>query len=167
MFWVRTNNQFAASAANSAGIVDVLAGFNTAYGADLFGFTITRIVGNMTMTSSDTAPAPPYMWSVGLRVEDGSTIAAVNTDAEQRTLAPDEDPYSDWMYATNRHGFSTSEGNVGLSSGPNRWEIDIRSQRRLDELGQSLYLFTGADLGGGLVETTQLSYDLNVLCKRP
>ena len=73
---------------------------------------------------------------------DSATVAEADTDTEQLNLTPNNNPHADWMYARNQPiWFSPSA--TGLSRQPLQFEIDNRSQRRLDELGQSLYAFSG------------------------
>lgn len=174
MFWARELIDETVSFTDRAQIVDLLLRFSTEYGADLFGFTVTRIVGNLTywQDSADPDGGEPQGVSVGIRVEDRASVQAIDTSAERLTTIPASDPFSDWMYVTNRYYNGFAGGTIGsvqsLISTENRWEIDLKAQRRLDELGQSLYLYLGQI---GTPEATssalRIMGDINVLCKRP
>ena len=61
------------------------------------------------------------------------------TDERQSARLPINDPHVDWMYARNNLGIThgTDSAEIDVAQG-NRVELDLRSQRRLDELGQSL-----------------------------
>lgn len=166
MFWVRFTNSFTASSGNDAEIVNLLSDFQTEYGADLFGFTVTRIVGNFkTRASGGTVPDTVRV-SSGIRVEDQQAIANTNTDTEQGELSPFFDPYTDWMWARNEYHVNSAASEAAVVLNTSRVDIDLRSQRRLDELGQSLYLFNQFDRGT-TVTSISYQYNLNMLMKRP
>jgi len=166
LFWARFDGQQTFTTGNDGLVVNLLADFETAYGADLFGFTITRIVGNFTHASNAGTAAAGYTLGVGLRIEDEQSVSNTNTDAEQIALAPQNDQFSDWMFARVMHGAVTGATDYALALQESRYEIDLRSQRRLDELGQSLYLMAAASREP-LTSDVDFNYSLNILCKRP
>ena len=95
---------------------------------------------------------------------DSATVAEADTDTEQLNLTPNNNPHADWMYARNQPiWFSPSA--TGLSRQPLQFEIDNRSQRRLDELGQSST--PSPAFTSHLPNNVQAAMDLHVLCKRP
>lgn len=170
LFWARRTelNQF--QAADLAQSNNLLEDFEGAYGADLFGFTITRIVGFYTWWAPNTtATSTTFTVSAGIRVDDESEIAG-STDTEQVARLPINDQFVDWMYARNNLGATQSTSaptgpDVPFQISRNMVELDLRSQRRLDELGQSLFFFHGLNASPG--DDVFFWYDLNILCKRP
>ena len=68
------------------------------------------------------------------------------------------------MYATNVPVWFSLGCGTGLVRHPYYFQIDNR-QRRLDELGQSLYLFSGVHASPP--NNVQAGIDVHVLCKRP
>ena len=127
-------------------------------------FTITRVIGTVVVWTEESDVETSRWFSLGFRVADSATVAEADTDTEQLNLTPNNNPHADWMYARNQPiWFSPSA--TGLSRQPLQFEIDNRSQRRLDELGQSLYAFSGVHQSPP--NNVQAAMDLHVLCKRP
>lgn len=172
LFWARTHGLQDLTTADSASTGDLLNDFQTQYGADLFGFTVTRIRGHISVqVAGQPDVSSPYNLSYGIRVDDESEITG-GTDANQQDRLPANDPFADWMYIRNL--WAIAPGSTSVEPSPttqlfqNRVEIDIRSQRRLDELGQSLFQYVGVD--GGVpdgFEAVNFYWDLHILCKRP
>lgn len=172
MFWVRYSGLFQYNSEQQAAIGDMLSQFQADYGADLFGFTVTRIRGYYTFW----APNQPDVTtsanlSLGIRI--GTENAVPATDAEQAELIPINDEYADWMYT--RNNLLLMPGSTSLTPTPseqamgNRVELDLKAQRRLDEMGQSLFLFAGVNAPIEPDTDTELTawWDFNILCKRP
>ena len=156
--------------AKSASQQSLLATFQEAYDADLFGFTVTRIIGHYTYWTSDaTDVSTTYNLSVGIRVDETSDTQGID-DTQQSDRLPINDPHVDWMYARNNLGItygttaSATTDQTAIAAN-NRVELDLRAQRRMDELGQSLYLVGGLNDYPG--EDVYVWYDFHVLCKRP
>jgi hypothetical protein len=157
---------------NRAQPIDLLYGFQQAYGADLFGFTVTRIVGHVThWGAGGPSTQLAYTYSAGIRVDDQNQWTPSDTDARQLALTPYHDPYSDWMWTRNSVGAaptgSASAAAINDQQAHNRVELDLRSQRRLDELGQSLFYIHGILEELPTAESMVVFTDINVLCKRP
>lgn len=177
MFWARRTGLITFDTANQASIVSLLGDFNQAYGANLFGFTVTRIRGHFThFTTSTVEPSTSYRMSVGIRKDeriDASTAAGgvtgiADTDPEQSVKQPFEDPYSDWMYARNCLGIVGSAGDEWASGDQvanNRVELDLKSQRKFSELNETLYMIVGTSWDGD--DPVQFWYDMHVLLKQP
>lgn len=166
MFWARRAELSTLNADGYAFSHDLLQDFQDAYSADLFGFTVTRVVGHFTWWASAQTVATTFNLSMGLRVDDSNQVQSVPADQRVGTL-PIRDPFVDWMWVRNNGGATVGETDApALQMANNRVELDLRSQRRLDELGQSLYLFHGLNtpIEG---EDIFLWYDLHILCKRP
>lgn len=170
LFWARTSHNFAVTPNNRAQPVDLLYDFQQRYDADLIGFTVTRIVGHLTHWSQGNGPGA-YTYSAGIRVDDNSQWDTGDTDAYQLRQIPWHNPYSDWMWVRNSEGYQVANtatpGEVITQMHHNRFELDLRSQRRLSELSTSLYLMHGVpeelDTGASIYAYC----DLNVLCKQP
>lgn len=164
LFWARRRVNLTYDGTERAYPTDMLSEFQAAYDADLFGFTITRVLGTVVVWTEENNVETSRWFSLGFRVADTATVEEADTDAEQLSLTPNNNPFADWMYARNQPiWFSPSS--TGLSRQPVQFEIDNRSQRRLDELGQSLYAFSGVHAEPP--SNVQAAMDLHVLCKRP
>ena len=170
LFWARRAGLVTLTEANLASQQSLLATFQEAYDADLFGFTVTRIIGHYTHWTSDaTDVSTTYNLSVGIRVDETSDTQGID-DTQQSDRLPINDPHVDWMYARNNLGItygtsaSATTDQTAIQAN-NRVELDLRAQRRLDELGQSLYLVGGLNSYPG--EDVYVWYDFHVLCKRP
>jgi len=164
LFWARRRVNLTYTDTERAYPTDLLSEFQAAYDADLFGFTVTRVLGTVVVWTEENNVETSRWFSLGFRVADTATVDEADTDAEQLNLTPNNNPFADWMYARNQPiWFSPSS--TGLSRQPVQFEIDNRSQRRLDELGQSLYAFSGVHQSPP--SNVQAAMDLHVLCKRP
>ncbi len=167
LFWARRQSLLQFTETNQATPQNLLGPFQEAYGADLFGFTVTRIVGHYTWwTADDQTTATTYNFSVGIRTDEQEQ-AAGDTDTRQQQQIPANSPHDDWMYVRNNLGIASGTGapEEVEQSALNRIELDLKSQRRLDELGQSLYIYAGLNDYPGV--DVWAWYDLNILCKRP
>lgn len=179
MFWARETGFASFNANNLAGVSNLLQRFEGEYGADLFGFTVTRIRGHMShfMDSTLTEPVQTTEWITrGIMVESESDIATMDDQAVFQNT-PYTSPHDDWMWARNQVGVTPpSQVGTGLEArqqtfaqqlAENRFEFDLKSQRRLDELGQSLYLFAGFGETPSDGSECFFEWDLHILCKRP
>lgn len=165
LFWARRNGLISFPEGNLGSQQDLLSTFQAAYDADLFGFTVTRVVGHYTWWVSEAqAVSTTFNLSVGIRIDEQVDTTGI-TDERQQNRLPANDPFADWMYVRNNLGVA---GGTTSENAPyrNTVELDLRSQRRLDELGQSLFLFAG-HAGSYAGSDTHFWYDLNILCKRP
>lgn len=170
LFWARTRvNHSITGTTDLVFIDDLLATFQAAYDADLFGFTITRIRGNLaTRTVSATTTAGTAQMTAGIRVDDQNAVTVIDTDAEQITQMPTGDPHADWMWT--RNWAVEYPSTTALAAGAQSlwsFDFDIKAQRRLDELGQSLYLFSGRESATENTAVSLMSWDFSILCKRP
>lgn len=167
MFWANANELFSAgpsAAPVSSEPYDLLANFREDYGADLFGFTVTRIRGLLRFAYDQTTVVERHDASFGIRVANDNLPDVVNDEAERLLIAPTGDPHADWMWLYNDSHYT----NVAATGSYAQYEvpIDIKAQRRLDELGQSLF-FLGAFGGADFEAFVNVTVALRVLCKRP
>ena len=112
-------------------IEDLLAGW-TAAGGSLEGVTIGRVHLNWAPVSGvGTTTSNPFVeW--GLYVDDKSET---NVTIDN----PSGSPYSDWLInRTDYVAFSTTQ--PAWINGPGSAQVDIRSKRKLDNIGDSLFV---------------------------
>lgn len=143
---------------------NLLETFEDDYGADLFGFTVTRIRGLIRFAYDQTTVVERHDVSFGIRIAAQSSVENADEELEQLNLSPAGDPHSDWMWVYNDTHYTHLDGSPQYAEYP--VEVDIRAQRRLDELGQSLFMF-GAFANADLESFVNMTLNLRVLCKRP
>ncbi len=131
--------------------IDLLQEFQTAYGADILGSTITRIRGVVQWNLGDVAVA-------GL-----AAITAIRTADQTELQADAEGPltsyHADWM------AFVPT---ILDDSVPSAWhqEIDVRSQRKMEELGRTLALSFETDAADATT-AIEVKYFFSVGLKLP
>jgi len=81
----------------------------------------------------------------GSRLVQGFAVGTSGID-------PTTTPYEDWML--NRSWFVGAQGQILTANAPNVGEVDIRSKRKCDEVGQSLYHSMRFVVGAAGTETT-------------
>ena len=133
---------------------DLLTDFRTAgqYGAQPLGTTITRIRGAIVLIPS--APTPTGIVA-GLIVEDRAAPAG-------QVPLPIQERHVDWL-AWQPIPSVGRDGVTGLSTS---YEIDVRSQRKMDEVGQTLW-FTWEEAVTSVTVTWSVTLFLSVLLKLP
>lgn len=173
LMWARYTNTFGLTTSNSAFTPDLLFSYQQLVGADVEGTTITRIRGQVAISleaSSGGAAVNFNKVNFGIRVADSASMEQLETDAEQHAVLPDQAPGSDWMYARSFLVPTTSASATYTERvlAAREFELDIKSQRRFDEVQQSLYLFTGISPGDfGAPTGGQIRLDIHTLLKRP
>ena len=119
----------------------MLQDYEQVLGADAAGTTITRIRGRIAWAYfPETSLQEPLIASWGIRVDESQVTNLTDTQQVERL----QQHYADWLMYEQRYVWPSVEGE-GLVS-PNLIHedvVDIRSQRRLDELQQSLYFVAG------------------------
>lgn len=125
--WARLFISDAVTDLASPTFFDALDLVQTAIGADLIGSTIVRIRGNLLATNADATTGSTLV--TAMRVMTTSTFAGLT-----QANGPATDENADWMMY---EAFNlTASGNE--TYGSQRKEIDVRSSRKLEEVGQSL-----------------------------
>lgn len=166
MFWATTNTLFSAGPTTApvpSAPFDLLEQFSDEYGADLFGFTVTRIRGFIRFAYDTTSVVERHDASFGIRVGDEVSMNNATTEQNRIDLIPTFDKHADWMWVYEDSHYTNTTG-IPWAQYP--VEVDIKAQRRIDELGQSLFLLGG--FGGADFEAlVNVSIALRVLCKRP
>lgn len=140
---------------------DLLSQFETDYGAQLIGCTITRIRGYMYAVAQDAETDTLNAFRAGIRVSSGFLDIS--------SPVPDQSPWTDenadWMawepFATVNAPVTADSSSVLVAR-----MIDVKAQRRLDELGERLLLFHGGAPGAPLI-TWAYGWDLSIGVKLP
>ena len=101
LFWARRRVNLVYTDTERAYPTDLLSEFQAAYDADLFGFTVTRVLGTVCLWTEESDVETSRWWSGGIRVADSAGVNEADTDPEQLNLTPANNPHADWMYATN------------------------------------------------------------------
>jgi len=155
MVWARDFGLFL----NQAGtVVDVLAGWQNELGIlrNLPGITITRVVGthDIRVVSADDAFT---RWEWGLVVaEEDNPVTAVNN--------PLSSPDLDWMFVRQEAVVQIQDaGSPVVKRRASHYDIDLKSQRKLDEIGSTLFYV--ADNPDG--DNFDVAFQFNILLKLP
>jgi len=136
----------------SGGEVDLLQLFNQTYGADLVGATVMRIRGIMAVRSANIG----QHLVAGVRVmADGGPPFSATTEG------PNVQPFADWMLY---EPFTTDVAS-GNSTDVSARVIDVKSARKLEELGDGLRLQW--NMPPGNVVTVTFDYTLSIGLKLP
>ena len=152
LVWSRSRNVFVGVGTSGDG-VDLLTQFRSAaeYGAQPIGTTITRVRGRLILQETTATPTNDF-FGLGLVVEDRNATSA-------EVPKPFADDHVDWLAWLPFARFG-QDGITGLAVS---WEIDVRSQRKLDEVGQTLWLTMDA----AVTSTWSATVVLSVLLKLP
>lgn len=177
LFWTRITQNGEFQEDDVAAQVNLLSTFESEYGAKLYGFTVERIRGHYTFwcpndESGTGLSAPAGIISYGIRKDERRDSSQpdwgiADTDEEQADKIPTGDPYADWMFVRNQ-AFAIAGMNEDQQVALHRQEIDIKSKRKLSELGESLYLMHGvAPTNESVVFPVAYAYQFNVLLRQP
>ncbi len=150
LVWAR---RLVSPAAGTPFAVDLLSGFRDANGgAQPVGSTITRVRGTVQFTHSGPAAADTGIaW--GLVVDRVGLTAGEVPD-------PYIDPYADWM----GWGFIPTSIDGGGATVTASKEIDVKSQRKMEELGETLWM-TFTD--NPALSSAQVFVQMSILLRLP
>jgi hypothetical protein len=127
--WTDHETTQSAVAENTATAVDVLAGF-VAAGGSTQGCTVVRALIDLTWTGTALAVS-------GDKCTIGLVTAPLTVGVYPDPIA---EPYADWAYVRTLY---KGAGHGLLTAGsPDVSHHDVRSKRKLDEVGSSLWLVT-------------------------
>lgn len=142
---------------------DLLSEFETAYGAQLIGCTITRIRGYFFAWGSNTTAEAQDAFRMGIRVTSGF----LELNPLDQDNSPWNDDWADWMAW---EPYVTVPALAGAELlGPDTLvarQIDVRSKRRLDELNQRLVMLYGGNPAAPTI-TWGVGYDLSIGIQLP
>jgi hypothetical protein len=147
--------------------VDLLSLFQEEYGAQLLGCTVVRIRGLVTpFITGGTAPDTAVNGRWGIVVESDNEL----TTQDPLLQGPGARPHDDWMMwapfefepdalgpVSNEPATWNAESSV--------WGVDIKSNRKIEELGQGLHLWYDYVASGGV--GVNLDYQLSIGLKMP
>ena len=140
MVWARTRVEGLQGTISEFVNADALANFRTDLGADLVGVTVIRVRGHV-LFSTDLTTRVFTNGVFGARV---FTEATTVTDA----LGPAKDRHADWfMWQPMAFISDQTSGGGNLQ----RMDIDVRSSRKIDEIGQSILFGWDKEDGAGLI----------------
>ena len=158
--WDRTFGFLPTTSAGPFG-VDLLAGFRGQPGATHLGATVTRIRGVIYPEISTGLEGAFLLGRIGFRIDSW------NEDPAELTNQPQEQPDEDWMgwlpYFIDGSQTPNSPNVATWNSQANAWAVDIKSQRKLEELNQTLWMFVSAPGADAI----NYNYDLSVGLKLP
>lgn len=151
------NRAIGASGIGTVG-VDLLAPFRAQPGATHLGATVMRIRGYVV--PSDAFGTAGAAGNIGMRIDSWNEDPA-DTD-NQPILQPDEDwlAWLPWTTAANGGG---NQLHVTWNQQASAWTVDIKSARKLEELNQTLWMFTDQPAGAD----RDLYYNLSIGLKLP
>lgn len=141
LIWARQPAVNLTMLAGATQTVDLLANFETAYGAQLIGCTVMRIRGSV-QTRLVTINAA--------NVQQPVIVASIVTAALVTPTGPLSDPHADWMQYDSVYPMHGADA-AGFPMIGNH-VFDVKSRRKIDELSQRcLMQFTNTN-GGSTVE---------------
>lgn len=147
--WDRT---FGALEAPNTG-EDLLAGFRSQPGGTHLGATVTRIRGYIIPSEAFSTVAAAGV--AGIRVDTW------NEDPAEPDNQPVNQPDADWMawLPWNVGATATAKDmQVSWNHNASLWTVDIKAQRKLEELNETLWLFGDQDGGA----TRSYFYNLSI-----
>lgn len=149
---------------STTNFTNMLTSFEQVLGADAAGTTVTRIRGHLvTWFAAAEGTTLRDMVNVPLGIRVATDPPAGQTNEQLVEILSQE--YADWMYYDTLFVPPLPAASTFTNSFAVRQDIDIKSQRRFDELQQSLYFITGAP--GGAAGTLEMKLYLNILLKMP
>jgi len=161
MIWARTLTSTGVGIPIAGAQIDLLDGFRVSNGgAQPIGSTITRVRIDLTMQVPG-AFVPNDALVCGLIIDQATGIL---TEVPQ----PVTDRHADWMWwrrlsLVNPHSTSDQDATGPLATS---YEIDVRAQRKMEELGETLW-FSAQAAGGSAVDRILLTTAFSVLLKLP
>lgn len=148
LVWARKRAAQVFTAGTTLFKVNLLEDFEAAYGANLIGATVTRIRG-AAVADMDSAANVVMAARIGQESE---------VDAPPTPLSgPIDEPFADWMMW---EPFLSVAGEAPGTPAHGR-VIDVKSQRKLEEIDEELSMWSSSATAGTLI------WDLSILLKLP
>lgn len=139
---------------------DLLQEFKDGYGADPVGVTVTRIRGQILWSPGPIADQTTQNGVVGFRV-------ATEPFGEDEEV-PHQVPHADWFgwipTLSTTHSLSSTAVEVNGNVYQERIHVDLKSSRKIEELGQGLLMAASHDILGVAAE---FSWNLSIGLKLP
>lgn len=154
MVWARSITTGATVATVSPVKQNLLANFETEYGANLIGATVTRIRG-VVVAGNNVSPAVSSQMLLAVRVGNDAEASGQLSDGFNQ-------PYLDWM-AWEPFIYQALPAAPQTSDSPALSRlIDVKAQRKLEEVNEELQVWVGA-----LNAPFAYSWNLSILLKLP
>lgn len=160
--WARTVGTLSQPTSRGADLLDV---FQSEYGAQLLGATLMRVRGYVIPDMPSAPAAGIATGRVGMIVEQDQELA---DQAVENT--PGARPHDDWfawlpfIYDRADVAGLQAPGNASWNSQASPWAVDIKSARKIEELGQGVHIWYDTVQSAG---TTNIHYDLSLGLKLP
>lgn len=137
--------------------VDLLRDFRETAGASTVGATIMRIRGIIVPTAGgENNPVDGGAY--------GFLIDSVNEDSVDTRNAPHQRPEEDWLgWLPWSAPLSSVQTDPATWNHSNDWQVDIKAARKLEELGQTLWMFADRPTAGAV----NTYFDLSIGMKLP
>lgn len=148
LVWARKRAAQVFTAGTTLFKVNLLEDFEAAYGANLIGATVTRIRGAAVADMDGAANVV-----LAARIGQESEVDAPPTPGS----GPIDEPFADWMMW---EPFLSVAGETPGTPAHGR-VIDVKSQRRLEEIDEELSMWTSSATTGTVI------WDLSILLKLP
>lgn len=166
MIWARSQDLFNLSVPATGFAADLLAQFRTDGGSSL-GATVTRVRLDLTMVWTNTSPA---VFDLPDQLVHGVLVDQIQA-SQAEVPRPGVELHADWMYwrrvgpAEPRTLLPLAATGGITTSFMSQMTIDVQSQRKCEELGQTLWWVIDPAFGG----TTAVSVNgsASVLLKLP
>jgi len=155
MVWARDFNL----TTNTAGfVIDVLKGFQNELGIikNLPGITVTRVVGTLDcrVVSVDDA-FTRLVWGIHVAEENNPATVGQN---------PLSSPEIDWMFVRQEAVVQVADaGTPVVKRRVAHYDLDLHSQRKLDEIGSTLFFVCDNPDG----DNFDVAFQFNILLKLP
>lgn len=158
LVWARTSNQstFTQGAPFTPFQADLLADFNTRYGADALGITVARIRGIMAMETSVAAVTLPGVMAIRVGAEGEVASTEFNPHVNGK--------YLDWM-AYEPFFARPNTTDFGSGAQASTRVIDVKANRKVSELDETLFLYAGSNTA--TAGTMSVFYNLSILLMLP
>lgn len=160
LIWARDEDTALSPVPATGQAHDLLAQFRTDGGSTL-GCTVTRVRVDLRLE-----------W-LGLSRSSALTLGVIVDQLQSSVLeppAPGEEPHADWMYWRRvpqipEFSAALQTGDPALTVLHTSLVLDVRSQRKMEELGQTVYICFDPTLAGA--GTLGVSWGSSVLLKLP
>lgn len=150
--------------------VNLLAEFQEEYGAQIIGATVVRIRGWIAPRPIADLTDQAAFWSAGALIDDDYSQSLVAADRATQQMSPFNAPNADWLMWQCGFVPASVEGvQPDVTSMPGSpYQVDNKSSRKLEELGQGLYLHVGTeDFTGAVIVPMNFLYCLRIGLKLP
>ena len=151
--WARTQHIFAVGSDQRNYGVDLLQQFQQEYGAQLLGATVVRIRGFILPFMTETF-AGTVSGTSGIIVDSNDAdfeVGGPNDGNNNTPLVRDHDDWLAWLPWAFTSQATTGYIDVATwNQTASPWAVDIKSSRKIEELGETLWMFNNMPANVGL-----------------